>query len=345
MRLSIIDSMKFIMIIGIVMVHSNVSFVNTDSPCCGWACSVVDFTSELARVSCVPLFFLISGFLFFRGIKRFDISVYKNKLSRRIGSLLIPYLFWNSMAMFLLCFKFYCLGWSGLGIFTDTGIDMIKWVEGFWTITENEDMPYAFAFWFIRNLMVFNILSPLAWLISRHRTAIICFYLLYLFSSLPFYGFEWYLLGSILSIRDIRLPLISKFHFKQIFLILLCVVLGILMRIIPEFYRIFHIILVIFALMIFEYWGNVIANYSDKKGVVRVLVSSTFFIYAFHQLCSTIVRSFWSDLLGLNTAIGVFSSYIFTVFTLVSVSVGIFVLLKKICPSLLSVVIGRRNGV
>lgn len=42
----------------------------------------------------VPLFFFISGFLFFYKTD-FNLSIYRLKLKRRFHSLFIPYLFWN----------------------------------------------------------------------------------------------------------------------------------------------------------------------------------------------------------------------------------------------------------
>lgn len=42
----------------------------------------------------VPLFFAISGYMFFWGINSFNKDTYIKKLKKRIQSLLVPYLFW-----------------------------------------------------------------------------------------------------------------------------------------------------------------------------------------------------------------------------------------------------------
>jgi fucose 4-O-acetylase-like acetyltransferase len=47
----------------------------------------------------VPLFFFISGFLFFLNIENFNLQSYGNKLQTRGKTLLIPYLFWNLFAI------------------------------------------------------------------------------------------------------------------------------------------------------------------------------------------------------------------------------------------------------
>ena len=56
--------------------------------------SISWFFSRYLAYSAVPIFFIISGFLFFYNIKEFTLSVYKNKLVTRVKSLFIPYLCW-----------------------------------------------------------------------------------------------------------------------------------------------------------------------------------------------------------------------------------------------------------
>ena len=49
----------------------------------------------------VPLFFAISGYLFFYGTKEFTFSIYRQKLGRRIRTLVIPYVAWCTIAFLL----------------------------------------------------------------------------------------------------------------------------------------------------------------------------------------------------------------------------------------------------
>ena len=50
----------------------------------------------LTRIA-VPMFFIISGYLFFANIKTLDKEAYTRKISSRIKSLLLPYLAWNTL--------------------------------------------------------------------------------------------------------------------------------------------------------------------------------------------------------------------------------------------------------
>ena len=52
----------------------------------------------------VILFFLISGYLFFVHLQKWDHKVWKQKMSRRIWTLLIPYFLWNTL------YIIYCIG-------------------------------------------------------------------------------------------------------------------------------------------------------------------------------------------------------------------------------------------
>jgi fucose 4-O-acetylase-like acetyltransferase len=46
----------------------------------------------------VPVFFFISGFLFFYSVD-FNTDVYKRKIKSRVKTLLIPYIIWNTFAI------------------------------------------------------------------------------------------------------------------------------------------------------------------------------------------------------------------------------------------------------
>ena len=61
------------------------------------------FSEVLARV-CVPLFFVISGFLFFYHLN-FNRESYLKKLRNRVKSLLLPFIYWNIIAAIVILGK------------------------------------------------------------------------------------------------------------------------------------------------------------------------------------------------------------------------------------------------
>lgn len=123
-------------------------------------------TGTIARVA-VPLFFMMSGFLFFRG-GAFSAAIYQGKLRSRVKSLLIPFLFWN-LALFALVAvgqhvprlaPFF--NGQNLPLIAMSPFQIVDAVIG---ITR---FPTAYQFWFIRDLMTLVILSPLLWLAARY---------------------------------------------------------------------------------------------------------------------------------------------------------------------------------
>ena len=100
-----IDFLRFPLIVGVVLIHAHFSNVIMNGVNVNilheYSCPIYDttsyFFSELIGRIAVPLFFFISGFLFFYRSKEFSLSVYRHKLKNRGRSILLPYLFWNLM--------------------------------------------------------------------------------------------------------------------------------------------------------------------------------------------------------------------------------------------------------
>lgn len=53
----------------------------------------------------VPTFYLISGYFFFYKVTNFDFATYKGKLRKRIHTLLIPYILWNTLPILMVVIR------------------------------------------------------------------------------------------------------------------------------------------------------------------------------------------------------------------------------------------------
>lgn len=126
----------------------------------------------------VPVYFFISGYFFFSG-SRFTIDTYKSKLKNRFHSLFIPYLIWNSVAIIVVVLKDLpvfssLLTYAG----TSTDLDINNILSCFWEYngrlspppegTVNFEQyvkptPYPIntALWYIRDLMIIVLFSPI----------------------------------------------------------------------------------------------------------------------------------------------------------------------------------------
>lgn len=114
----------------------------------------------------VPGFFFISGFLFFHSKKH-----YQQKLETRFHTLLIPYLLRNTLLLALYIVAFlagYPQDINGKNIADYTLIDYIRvfWDRG--SYDNGNFVPILCPFWYIRNLLIMSILSPLFYYIIKY---------------------------------------------------------------------------------------------------------------------------------------------------------------------------------
>ena len=114
----------------------------------------------------VPGFFFISGFLFFYSKK-----YYQLKLETRYHTLLIPYLLWNTLLLALYIVASmagYPQDINGKNIADYTFTDYIRvfWDRG--SYDNGNFVPILCPFWYIRNLLIMSILSPLFYYIIKY---------------------------------------------------------------------------------------------------------------------------------------------------------------------------------
>ncbi|MBR5715337.1 MAG: acyltransferase family protein [Bacteroidales bacterium] len=57
-------------------------------------------STRILLLSVVALFFLLSGYLFFKHLEQWDSNVWLRKMKRRLWTLLIPYILWNTIYIF-----------------------------------------------------------------------------------------------------------------------------------------------------------------------------------------------------------------------------------------------------
>ena len=169
-----ITFLRLPLIVAVVYIHTNpgVSAFGYDFPASGTGLPVYRLfqyviTEELARIA-VPLFFFISGFLFFYR-SGFSTRIYGQKLRKRARTLLVPYVLWNA-AFFLVMFcaqAFLHVSPDKYPAIEEFG--WLDWLNIFWSY--NGGMPASYQFWFVRDLMVAVLLSPVLYFIVKHLKA------------------------------------------------------------------------------------------------------------------------------------------------------------------------------
>ena len=137
----------------------------------------------------VPIFFIISSFLFFHGMQDFDISKWHDKLKSRVKTLVIPYLFWNfCYLMFMLAVQLLIPNMMGGGRKMIYDYSFWEVLDSFWNFGGMYyGMPILYSFWFIRNLIVLNLLAPIFYLFLKKQPILFFIIGLIVFIFNPFH--------------------------------------------------------------------------------------------------------------------------------------------------------------
>lgn len=221
LKLANLGAIKFLLIILIVCIHASPSIVENYTN----STVVQIYLSQIFSRISVPLYFFISGYLMAIAMK--DFNDWNDKLKRRFKTVLVPYLIWNGLYGFLLIVISYSTDYN-----TSVNGDM-SLLE---TLNHIFINPAISPLWFLRDLLLFQILSVflillprlaryvliialcLFWLKSFHffetvvSTEGALFFTLGLFAWLPFYNFfashsKWLLFGLafLFSILDLKI--------------------------------------------------------------------------------------------------------------------------------------------
>ena len=129
----------------------------------------------------VPLFLMISGYLYFNNCtiyEGFNKETYIKKTKSRIKSLLVPYLLWNLLVFALFSGMQMLVGGSEImakdGYKALSDYTLIDYFKNFWAL-DSTGMPVDGPLWFIRDLFIISLFSPLVYIgIKYLRWAFVC---------------------------------------------------------------------------------------------------------------------------------------------------------------------------
>lgn len=326
-----IDSLRFLCIISLVFLHTRISHLVPDS--------VVNQVEEIQEIIHYSPFlcvlFLLSGFLFFihkeeqtwdlTSIKPWIQKTYLSKLKKRVKSLVIPY------------FIFCTLGFL-YGVFIknkDYNIhSCIEVLNLFWSI--NNGHPVGMAMWFMRNLIVFSVLSPLYYIvikILRHFTLILILILFTLNIDITYpYINVYLLLGAYLAMANISFSkLLSYFDWRACLLIWMIFYYGNIFYTMPKICGI-----VPFMLSLMGFIG-LFMTYS----IPSWLTKTSSFVYFTHPFFTGIRNIFikYIDTTVVWMDIACWIAIATTVFIICEI---LFFTLKRISPKALETITGGR---
>jgi surface polysaccharide O-acyltransferase-like enzyme len=176
-----INFARFALIVGLVFLHYD-SYPNSrSSPFRGIDTEqhqIATFVNSFVLFfffSVVPLLSMVSGWLFFsftsdpRANPRDALG---RRIRRRFVSLYLPLVFWNALFLGILLLVY--LAKPGYSLLHEINIDfktagVSQYVNAVFGLTQH---PVGFQFWFVRDLFVTALVSPLLWIVLRHAPLI-----------------------------------------------------------------------------------------------------------------------------------------------------------------------------
>lgn len=349
--------LRFPLIIAVIYIHTqlNETVINGIALTKEYQFPIHDLffhliTNEIAQIA-VPLFFFISGFLFYYKINIFTKNEYIKKLKKRFKSLLIPYLFWNLAVLFLVFLSqmFLSSMLSGNNKLV-TDYTFMDWLNIFWNYKKGN--PICYQFWFIRDLIIVVLFTPIIYYYIKFTKiyGIILLGILWIFNiwfnviSFSIISFFFFSFGAWFSInkRDFTIDFMSL-RWGAIFIYIVLLILNTLLwyNKITDYYFFNKICIIIGMIVAISWTAFGLKNNKIKSNAF--LAGSSFFIYAYHGMPIVLLNklymkfttpyiSEWTMVIG----------YIFIPIIIVSIGVGIYAILHKLFPSFTALITGGR---
>lgn len=340
----------------VVFIHSHFSkFVN------GSVISLSEFplysnlsyliSEVLCRIA-VPFFFVSSGYLFFFKPEVFNFATYKNKIKKRIYTLLIPYLFWNGITLLLLVIN--NVFFKSNNLIAD--LDFINCIEVFWD--RGDGMPICYPLWYVRDLMVMVSLSPLIYyFLQKLNIWIVCVAAVFwLFSKdnisgiINPSGIFFFCLGAYISIFNYpildRIRRINKINTLISILSLLVVLIH--FNLSERAHLPYLLVRVIYHICIFSFLCSMVnmtsvGLESGKFHINTFLIESCFFIYAYHAYPIGIILMLFLQIFSLSDGM-LLVVYFISPIIVILMGLVIYKTLKKVFPFGARLIIGQRVG-
>lgn len=319
-------------------------------------CSFSDIMSDYICQIAVPMFFILSGYLFFYNVSSFSWEVYKKKMHRRVHSLLIPYLFWNSLIILFYFFiqSFFPGLTSGINKFVSS-YTLNDWFHAYWDINGG---PIVLQFWFIRDLMVISVLTPvLYFLINKLSYFYVIFMgLLWLFgyytniTALEIRPVFFFSLGALFTIKKYDLLKLCNG------LLIPCAFIGLAVMVLELLYNNgYHLDwfvkyygeidrIGLLSLMVVCIAGTSWLLEHKLVSVNKFLLQSNFFIFAYHGVTLALIAKIVLKYFAPHTDFQSLVIYAFNPTLTIVLGLCIFDFLQRYFPRFTKVITGARGA-
>ena len=302
------------------------------------------FSGGIQRVA-VPLFFLFAGYLFFIDFDG-SIGTWREKIRRRVGTLLVPYLFWNALITLL-----FLLGpalpptaafFNAQGRLTHVGPLGIH--DVMLGITQQ---PIVYPMWFVRDLMVLVLLAlPLHAILVRtlwlFPSALLALWAVNGGTLTPsaVEAVTYFVLGAALALRGASLFAWERglWLFGALWLVLFIAYLTLLFG--PTRFWLYKATVAAGVLTALCLPGRALC-YPRLSAALVALAPASFFVFAAHEPLMTLVRKLLYRALPPTPAV-VISIYLLLPLVIAAFTAALYFLLRRVAPRFAALVSGNR---
>ncbi len=345
----LIDAIRFPLVVMVILAHSTLLKVNTPISLDSFSGEDFFHLSELFIRSlgfiAVAGFALISGYFFFLK-EAFTTKYYTKAIFKRKNSLLYPYVLWNIIAFIAL--------WSKNAIAQKLGVS--AGVNSFeLDLLQNSSLldlfllPIDGPLWYIRELIVITLISPLIGLILRYlkQWAILPFLAFYLFPlsigiSIPILSF--FSFGAYLAKEKIDIIALSKRlrWFGHIGTLFFFIALAFYCDN-PYYHTMRAVTTIAVVISLFNILDSLEKRGSKLIDTFLRFTPAVFFIYAVHMiLIINLVRGLLYTTALANFGVGKTLISLITGTSAVIISYILYAVMKKLMPKTLAVLCGGR---
>ena len=345
-----ITALNIFLIILVVYIHSY-NLKNTEQFGINKTIIFIEnlFSNGLCRTA-VPIFFIISGYLFYNKTILNFWSDYFIKLKKRFYSIFLPYVFWNLISIAFVLIVLFTGKFDSFISKAYFEKNMLLEIFNLIFLT-----PVSYQLWFIRDLMILVIFSPLIFLCIKKFNVyflsiiFLCYIIrndLYLIASESLFYFA---LGCYVSLKN---PLLfqKKIAYKVIVIIGLLWIIIITMKtffLVNNYTSVNHLFLMqkaanILGVIFIWFFYDDIVRFSLINHYLQKISAYSFFIYLAHEpymdyLQKVLIKVFKVDI-NLKLAI----LYLFLPILTILICICISTFMKRFLPKILSILVGWR---
>ena len=280
-----IKIISFLSIVSVVWMHAY--YIESEN------CVSIHFIQRYVSLFAdfaVPMFYVISGFLFFANIDKQNIKqFFANKIKKRLHTLLVPYFIWSTIFIIIVYVVrcFYNLNTDYFN-YCERG----EWVKFFLYVYWS---PAAFHLWFIRDLFIVVLCTPLIYLFLKYVPLLVQLILLLTLATFQFipiisWALFWFTLGAMFAFNDHEpFDVIRSKKTSCAFVILYMIAIAIFTAFDVSLASNKPYTFIVLLLGVIGIWHTL--DYFCSYTIVKPIINYTFFFFFSHIPLLNIIKS------------------------------------------------------